>query len=333
MLASSKTGAGEAAKGDLTSLRVLLGPHIEALEKFLVEEAEQFEPEIRELVRYCLGAGGKRIRASLVFLSGWQEGGVVREDLVRLAAVVEMVHLATLVHDDILDSATTRHNRMTAARKFGPHTAVLLGDALFAHAVTLSTQFPDTEVCQQVSVATRRVCVGEIAQTLRRGNEDVSLRDYYRIIDLKTAELFSVSCLLGARLGGYSVDYVNAVAFFARRLGVAYQIYDDLVDFFGSEAAAGKTLGTDWRSGKLTLPLLLLREDAGAPQLSGEDPTALAEAMIERGIYKRVVDAVLQEADRAEEALEPFQDETPTRFLMQISLRLRRQVEALRAET
>lgn len=343
MLASSKTGPREALRNDLTSLRELLGPHLRALEQFLRDEAEEFEPEIHELVRYCLASSGKRIRASLVFLAGWQEGGEVREDLIRLAAVLELVHLATLVHDDILDSATTRHNRVTAARKYGPATAVLLGDALFAHAVNLSTRFPDSEVCQRVSIATRRVCVGEIAQTLRSESAEIGISDYYRIVDLKTAELFTTSCYLGARLGGYSPEYVEAAANFGRHLGIAYQIYDDLVDFFGDEDSVGKTLGTDLRSGKLTLPLILLLNDLGSNEkaelraaISGEADPALIERaqtmMLERGIFPKVMEAVLREAEKAEAALAPFLSEPPTVLLLQVQERLLRQVKALQAE-
>lgn len=342
MLASSKMDRDQRFTSDLTSLRSLLGPHLEALEAYLLEEAEQFEPEIQDLVRYCLGSGGKRIRASLVFLAGWQEAGEVREDLVRLAAVVELVHLATLVHDDILDSAATRHNRMTAARKYGPATAVLLGDAIFAQAVVLSTRFADRSVCRQVSTATRRVCVGEISQTLRRTNTGFGLREYFRVVDLKTAELFAVSCQLGARLGGYSDDFIAAVADFGRHLGVAYQIYDDLVDLFGEEGEAGKTLGTDVQSGKLTLPLIFLREKLDPQEwslllgdLAGGDPDVARrriEEMVERGVYDEVVEAVVREASRAEEALHPFGALPPTAPLLQIHQRLRVQVAALRAD-
>jgi octaprenyl-diphosphate synthase len=272
-------------------------------------------------------------------LGGWQ-GGEVREDLVRLAAVVELVHLATLVHDDILDSAATRHNRMTAARKFGPSTAVLLGDALFAQAVNLSTAFPDAEVCRQVSLATRRVCVGEIAQTLRAGSGKMSVRDYYRIVDLKTAELFSVSCRLGSHLAGFPVPYVAAVASFGRHLGIAYQVYDDLVDFFGKEESVGKTLGTDLQSGKLTLPLLLLMNKLDDEERGGleadlregkeEKLVERAAEMVERGVYGEVVESVLAETAAAEKSLRPFPAESPTRYLLQISERLKGQLRNLR---
>lgn len=339
MLASSRVDREEAREKDLTSLRSLLGPHLQALESHLEKEAEQFEPEIRELTKYCMAAGGKRIRASLVFLGGWQDPPTVREDLVRLAAVVELVHLATLVHDDILDSASTRHNRMTAARKFGPSTTVLLGDALFAQAVNLSTRFPDAEICRRVSIATRRVCAGEIAQTLRSGRTDLKVADYFRIVELKTAELFSVSCRLGAHLVGRPAAYIAAVAEFGRRLGIAYQIYDDLVDFFGNEEAIGKTLGTDLQSGKRTLPIILLMNRMNPEgrkglqeDLAGGNPERIeqrAAEMIDHGVYDEVVAAVLAETAAAEKALALFAEEPPTRHLLQINERLKAQVHNL----
>ena len=212
------------------------------------------------MVNYCIDTSGKRIRPALVFLSGWRDREGVSPDLVRAAAVVELVHLATLVHDDIMDSADVRRSRRTAMREFGPTAAVLLGDALFAHALHLATHFPTTEVCAAVSESTRRVCAGEIVQTLRRRSTDLTPADYQRIIDLKTAELFRVSCFLGSRLSGATEGYVGASDRFGRHLGIAYQIYDDLADFFGQEEKIGKTLGTDLASGKLTLPLFALMD-------------------------------------------------------------------------
>src|SRR5690606_26504005 len=157
----------------------------------------------------------------------------------------ETVHLATLVHDDIMDEAEIRRNRATVARKYSNATAVLLGDALFSHAVFLATQFPTNEVCRCVAESTRKVCTGEILQTLQRGDPELSMETYLRVIDLKTAELFRAACHLGARLAGFDDDYVEASGAFGRHLGIAYQIYDDLTDLFGSQDKIGKTLGTD----------------------------------------------------------------------------------------
>jgi octaprenyl-diphosphate synthase len=240
----------------------LLKTHMARLDVYLRGQLAAFEPEIRGMADYCIDTSGKRIRPALVFLGGWTGGAGAERgpsaELVRVAAVVELVHLATLVHDDIMDGALVRRNRGTAAREYGPEASVLLGDALFSHALKLSTQFPTTEVCAAVADSMKKVCAGEIVQTLRRGSAGISHADYRRIIDLKTAELFRLSCLLGARLAGGAPEFVAAAAEFGRRLGAAYQIYDDLADFFGDEHRIGKTLGTDLASGKLTLPLLVL---------------------------------------------------------------------------
>jgi octaprenyl-diphosphate synthase len=235
-------------------------PHLAALERFLGSELETFEPHLRELVRYIFAHHGKRIRPMLVFFSGWQEDERVSPDHVHAAAVVELVHLATLVHDDVLDGAVLRHQLPTVGRKFGAPVAILLGDALFTQALKIAADFLTVEVCRSIALATRRICAGEIHQTLERGNPMFSVNEYFEVIALKTGELFAVSCLLGARLAGHPEEYVEAVSRFGLQLGIAYQIFDDIADFCGDESQIGKTLGTDLASGKFTLPLLCLIE-------------------------------------------------------------------------
>lgn len=317
----------------------LLSPHMAALDTFLRQQISAFEPEIRGMADYCIDTSGKRIRPALVFLGGWRGANVITPELVRVAAVVELVHLATLVHDDIMDGAEVRRNRRTAARQFGSAGAVLLGDALFAHALHLAAQFPTTEVCAAVSESTRRVVSGEIVQTLRRGTTDVTRADYYRVIDLKTAELFRVSCFLGARLAGSTPEFVDAVARFGRHLGIAYQIYDDLADYFGQESRIGKTLGTDLASGKLTLPLIALAEKLPlegqqelAEEIRGRKPPQLASRlrqMSQFGIFRLVADAIHAELDAGATALQPWPEEAPSPLLLSLCDVLRAQVAAL----
>ncbi len=316
-----------------------LAPHMAELDRYLRGQLASFEPEIRAMADYCIDTSGKRIRPALVFLSGWRGPGVVTPDLVRVAAVVELVHLATLVHDDIMDEADVRRSRRTAAREFGPVAAVLLGDALFAHALHLATEFPTTEVCAAVSESTRRVCAGEIVQTLRRGSLNISLADYQRIIDLKTAELFRVSCFLGAKLSGAEPECVAAAARFGRHLGIGYQIYDDLADYFGSEARIGKTLGTDLASGKITLPLIALSERLTADErgllteeITGKRPPQLAlrlQQMNELGVFAAVTAAVHEELAMATAALSAWPDYPATPHLLALGEVLRGQVAAL----
>ncbi|MBS0661793.1 MAG: polyprenyl synthetase family protein [Verrucomicrobia bacterium] len=340
MSATSQADPVSAKAHAFSSVFGQLGPQMAELDRFLREQLAAFEPEIRAMADYCIDTSGKRIRPALVFLSGWRGPGVVLPDLVRVAAVVELVHLATLVHDDIMDGAEVRRSRRTATREFGSTAAVLLGDALFAHALNLATQFPTNEVCSAVSASTRRVVSGEIMQTLRRGSADVSRADYQRIIDLKTAELFHVSCLLGARLAGSAPGYVDAASRFGRHLGIAYQIYDDLADFFGEEKRVGKTLGTDLASGKLTLPLFLLLDRLPAPardelvaEITGQRPVQTGlhfQQMRELGIFDGVASAVMAEVKLATDALQPWPNEPPTPLLRSLGDVLQAQVAALR---
>lgn len=318
-----------------------LKPHMAALDVFLREQIGAFEPEIRTMADYCIDTSGKRIRPALVFLSGWREATTPTPDLVKAAAVVELVHLATLVHDDIMDEADLRRNRRTAAREYGPTAAVLLGDALFSHALHLAAQFPTTEVCYTVSESTRKVCAGEIVQTMRRGSANITREDYWRIIDLKTAELFRVSCFLGAKLAGSAPAYVADAARFGRHLGIAYQIYDDLADFFGDEQRIGKTLGTDLVSGKITLPLQLLLERLPATEraalteeICGRQPPQMAlrlRQMADYAIFPAVAEAVHGEIAAATQALAPWAAEPPTPLLLQLCDVLRAQVAGLQA--
>jgi octaprenyl-diphosphate synthase len=310
---SSSTEATHSKAHAFAGTFAMLKPEMARLDGFLQTQLASFEPEIRSMANYCIDTSGKRIRPALVFLSGWSEAGGVADELIKAAAVVELVHLATLVHDDIMDGADVRRGRKTAVREFGPTPAVLLGDALFAHALHLATQFPTTEVCAAVSESTRRVCAGEIVQTLRRRSTDVTEGDYRRIIDLKTAELFRVSCFLGARLSGAEKAFVEAADSFGRHLGVAYQIYDDLADFFGREESIGKTLGTDLASGKLTLPLFALRERlspseqrALASEITGSSeahPALRLQQMKDHGVFASVAAAIDAELASARAAL------------------------------
>jgi octaprenyl-diphosphate synthase len=330
----SNTGQKSAA-----GLFLRVAPHMAALDAFMRRQVGQFEPEIQNMAAYCLDTTGKRLRPAMVFIAGWQGEGVVSDELVRAAGVVEMVHLATLVHDDIMDRAEIRRGRRTAAREFGPDAAVLLGDALFSQALHVASQFSTTEVCRLVSESTRKVCSGEITQTLRRRDLNVSLEEYRRIIDLKTAELFRVSCYLGASLAGYEATFTHAADRFGRHLGIAYQIYDDLVDFLGEEAKIGKTLGTDLETGKLTLPLMILLEKVPADERAaivgalreGRSPglATSKQRMADLGIAAEVVRAIDGELAEALRMLAPHSRQLPVGLMSQLCELLKSQVAAL----
>jgi octaprenyl-diphosphate synthase len=193
-------------------------------------------------------------------LSGEAAGGL-SDSHVTVATIIEMVHLATLVHDDIIDLASLRRGRPTLAAKWGNKISVLLGDCLFAKSLKLAASFPTPEICRAVASATDTVCEGEILQTQARGNFDLSQQQYFKMLTMKTAELFALSCDLGAFLAGDQKQR-EALRQYGLALGTAYQIYDDCLDLFGSEKAAGKTVGADMTEGKMTLPLLIVRDKA-----------------------------------------------------------------------
>ncbi len=342
MSTSSQSEADKVAAAGFAAVYDPVKPYLGELDLFLQSQVVQLEPEVQEQVRYVFGHSGKRLRPMLVAYSGWEGPAENRSsDLVRLGAIIELVHLATLVHDDILDEAETRHRQETAAKKFGPTAAVLIGDVLFSHALKLAAEFPTTEICRIVAQATSRVCAGEIAQTYQRGEVNYSRDFYYRVIQLKTAELFEVACALGAKVAGYSEAFSVAAGQFGRHLGTAYQIFDDLVDLYADESMIGKTLGTDLQKGKFTLPLLLLLEQVEAAERdqllarfkSGDSSVAadFIRRLDDFPIFEEVADSFEAELAKATAALAPFKDLPPVAAMQEIAHLVRAQLARIPA--
>ena len=232
---------------------------LDAVSHQLSEQVNDFEPRVAPYARYALQAQGKQIRPVLVARAA-QSIGKIESSHVTAAAIVEMVHLATLVHDDVIDEAKIRRARPTLAADCGNEIAVLLGDCLFAQSLKLAAGYPTTEVCRAVSSATKVVCSGEILQNQQRCDFQVSRDEYFKVLAMKTGELFALSCELGGFLNGATAAQREALRQYGLSLGTAYQIYDDCVDLFSSEAISGKSLGTDLAKGKLTLPVLVAFE-------------------------------------------------------------------------
>ena len=337
MTMRSQSEADKVAASGFSGIYEPVKPFLDDLDVFLQNQVGELEPEVQEQVRYVFGHSGKRLRPMLVAYSGWEspaEG--CREDLVRLGSIIELVHLATLVHDDILDEADTRHRQETAAKKFGSAAAVLIGDVLFAHALKLASEFPTTEVCRVVARATSRVCAGEIAQTYQRGDVNYSREFYCRVIQLKTAELFEVSCRLGAKVAGYSEEFADAAGLFGRHLGIAYQMFDDLVDLYADASMIGKTLGTDLEKGKFTLPLLLLlekvsekeREDLIGRFKVGDQSVAadFTTRLRDFPIFEEVVAVFEAELEKAIVVVAPFADQPPVEAMQKIAQLVRAQL-------
>jgi octaprenyl-diphosphate synthase len=242
-------------------------PFLEAVGLRLAQQVEAFDPEIAAYADYALNGQGKHLRAALVALTA-NAFDKVGDSHVTVAVIIEMVHLATLVHDDVMDEAEIRRGRLSLAANWGNEIAVLFGDCLFAQALKLAASFPTPDICRAVAMATNTVCAGEILQTRHRRDFQFSLEKYFKVLEMKTAELFALSCEISACLSGTGFEVRSALRQFGLAIGTAYQVYDDCIDLFGSEAVAGKSLGTDLAKGKLTLPVLLLWERADSSDRS-----------------------------------------------------------------
>ncbi|HEX7449563.1 MAG TPA: polyprenyl synthetase family protein [Pirellulales bacterium] len=227
------------------------------VEDILRRELRSDFPAIDELIKHGFRLGGKRLRPALLLLSAKAAGGVRREHLV-LAAVVEMIHTATLVHDDVLDGAVVRRHLETVNARWNNQSSVLLGDFLFTHSFYLAASVGSTFACQTIGRATNIVCEGELRQVANRGNLALTEAEYLSMIEAKTAELCACCCRLGAHYAQAQPAIVDALERYGRYLGIAFQIVDDLLDLVGDEHVAGKSLGTDLEQQKLTLPLIRL---------------------------------------------------------------------------
>lgn len=265
------------------SARDLFAPiarDLEETERILRATLQRPEPGVSRLIAHLAHYRGKRLRPALLLLTA-QACGAVRPAHHVLAAVVEMIHTATLVHDDVLDGATTRRHVSTINASWGNQASILLGDYLFTHAFHLSSTI-DVRACGIIGDATNRLCAGELHQVTERGNLDLGEDAYFAIIDGKTAELTACSCRLGALYAEASDEVVEGLSRYGRYLGLAFQIADDLLDLVGDERSAGKSLGTDLDQQKLTLPLIHYLANA-----SPERKAAFQAILAAEGNHKR----------------------------------------------
>jgi len=251
--------------------------------------------------------------------------------------------LATLVHDDVMDEASIRRGRPTLAANWGNEISVLLGDCLFAHAVKLAAGFPTPEICRAVASATNTVCAGEILQTQLRKNFELTRAEYFKVVSMKTGELFALSCDLGAFLSGSPERQRTALRQYGMAIGTAYQVYDDCLDLFGSEADAGKSLGTDLAKGKLTLPMLYLLEtvepskrervrDLVTTWQPGFFPQVVA-LLREHGAFEFSCQAITQYLDSARQSLTTMPVSAGRAGLLELTSYLAQQTGALRSST
>lgn len=287
----------------------------------------EFERQARSNVQviaylgdYLRASGGKRVRPALTVLANYAVGGEgARYNSIRMATVMEFLHTATLVHDDIIDKADTRRNRPTVNALYGNETAVLMGDWLYMSAFETSLAERSLPILDILTSVTRKMTEGELLQLTLLGHADVSEAQYLDVLKRKTAYLFSACCEIGAILGGANEKQQTALRDYGLNLGTAFQLIDDLLDFTSTQEALGKAAGADLLGGKVTLPLIYLREadPSTLPMvqqvlLEGNYDTVgqqdLREALARTGAVKRARTRADEFAENARSALESLPD-------------------------
>ena len=264
ILTGQATVAKQSASQSLDRMRVLYRPVLNELarvEERLQRELQSPYESVAPILRHGVQLGGKRLRPAMHLLCADAVGDVTDDNIV-VAAVLEMVHTATLIHDDILDEADTRRHLPTISSKWNDHTGLLLGDYLFAQSFSLAATLSSTEVCRWIGEASRLVCEGELRQVLQRDHLTIDLDSYLSMIRGKTAELCCVASRLAGLLSGADKKVTDSLAKYGLQLGIAFQIADDYLDLWGEDGTVGKTLGTDIAQGKITLPLIRVLETA-----------------------------------------------------------------------
>ena len=257
-------------RGDLDRVESVIG-----LESIASVEA------VTTIGRYLQAGGGKRLRPILVLLSS-KLAGHTSDGSIQMAAVVEMIHTATLVHDDVIDIAKTRRGRPSANALWGNHSCVLAGDWLYMQAFQIALRERNFRVLDLLISLTQMMVEGELLQLERIGKIGISEADYMELVDRKTASLFSACARLGAMMGGADESMESRLGEFAWNLGIAFQLVDDVLDFTSRESVLGKPVGSDLREGKVTLPLIY------ALQLATDEERRLVQDVLTDGNYDRV---------------------------------------------
>ena len=268
-----------------TDAALLLQPEMQRLDNVIRARLSSNAALISQIGNYIIGAGGKRIRPMLVLLCSGALG-VTGPERIELAAVVEFIHTATLLHDDVVDESSLRRGRKTANAMFGNAASVLVGDFVYSRAFQMMVSVNRMRVLDVLADATNVIAEGEVLQLMNMHDPDLAVDDYLRVIRFKTAKLFEASARLGAVLADAPADVEEACAGYGRALGTAFQLVDDLLDYEGATTELGKNVGDDLREGKPTLPLLLAMANG-----SDEDRAVIRHA-IEHGEIERLPEIV-----------------------------------------
>jgi octaprenyl-diphosphate synthase len=314
------TAAIEDPKLSARRIFSLIASELELVEIEFERQARSNIQVIAYIGDYLRESGGKRVRPALHILSNYAVGGEGgRANSIRMAAVMEFLHTATLVHDDIIDNAETRRNRPSINSRFGNQAAVLMGDWLYMSAFETSLKERSLPILDILTSVTRQMTEGELLQLTTLGRTDISEEQYFDILKRKTAYLFSACCEIGAIMGGAAANVQAALCEYGMNLGMAFQLIDDLLDFTAAEEVLGKASGADLLEGKLTLPLILLldadpsmRERVQTVMRDGHYRNVTRESLLraveETGALGTARERAFDYADRAREVLYSFSD-------------------------
>ncbi|RKU16140.1 octaprenyl diphosphate synthase [Candidatus Poribacteria bacterium] len=306
----------------------LIADDLGAVEAKLTEHTASEYTFVDMAVQHVVEGGGKRLRPILVVLSA-KVCGYEGSDAHTLAAVVELIHVASLVHDDVLDEAAIRRGRETLQTKWGNKVAVLVGDYLHARVLSmLVSRRSDDPAMAILADTTQAMCEGEVIHAYKSGDFDISEAEYLKIISFKTGKLIAASCTLGAHLGTLEAQQINALTTYGQQIGTAFQIVDDLLDFTEDADTLGKDAFGDLREGKLTFPVIYARsvcdddekqtlEKVLNPGTNETEAITFVEALFQRyGVETHCLKVAQAYADRAKAALAPL-PETPARIALE----------------
>lgn len=301
-----------------------LPAQMEAVDAVIARQLQSDVALVQQIGQYIIASGGKRIRPRVLLLSA-AALGYEGTHAHCLAAVVEFIHTATLLHDDVVDESDLRRGRSTANALFGNAAAVLVGDFLYSRAFQMMVEVRSMDVLAILADATNVIAEGEVLQLMNMHDPEVAIADYLRVIRYKTAKLFEASTELGAVLAGANEANRAAAAAFGRSLGTTFQLMDDLLDYEGDTQALGKNVGDDLREGKPTLPLLLAMQNGTEADRtlirdviregSVDQLDAVIEIVQRTGALSGTRDAARGEAALAREALAAFPDNAHTQQL------------------
>lgn len=274
-----------APENSTTAVLALVAQDMSEVDRVIAQRLDSGVPLVGEVARYIISAGGKRLRPVLLLLTCGALG-YSQAQRHNLAAVVEFIHTATLLHDDVVDESTLRRGRPTANESFGNPASVLVGDFLYSRAFQMMVDAGSMRVMQVLSDATNVIAEGEVLQLMNMHDASLDEEGYLRVIRSKTAKLFEASARLGAILAGSTPDIEAACADYGQALGTAFQVIDDVLDYDGNATEMGKNLGDDLREGKATLPLILAMQRGNATQRQ------MVKEAIENGSVDRLAEIV-----------------------------------------